>query len=58
MWTGPANQAFRNSFQQDQVRITEIVKGMREYLEDLQEVQREYETCENAVAEIVASIRI
>lgn len=58
MWAGPANQAFRNSFQQDKERIAQIVKGMRDYLEHLENVQREYESCEQAVADIVAAVRI
>lgn len=58
MWTGPADQAFRNVFQQDQTRITEIMKELKEFLEHLKEVQYEYEACESSVADIVAAIKI
>lgn len=58
MWTGPSNQAFQDMFRQDQMRITEITKGMKEFLEKLEAVQHDYEECENAAADIVAAIRV
>lgn len=58
MWEGPAKQAFFAAVRDDLGRLRELVKAMQTLTSKTGEAREEYDKCENAVAQIVASIRV
>lgn len=58
MWEGPAKQAFFAAVRDDLGRLRELVKAMQTLTSKTGEAREEYDRCENAVAQIVASIKV
>ena len=58
MWDGNAKQAFSAAVNDDIVRLRELSKAIGRFTEKVSEARREYDTCENEVSQIVASIRV
>ena len=58
MWEGPAKEAFMNQFWSDFDYIQSFLTEMDTYTEAMEYAQREYEKCENDVAQIIGAIQI
>lgn len=58
MWDGNAKEAFSVAVTSDINQLTELVKVMQNFTGKTSEAREEYDKCENAVAQIVASIRV
>lgn len=58
MWEGPAHDAFMAQFNADYEFIQGFGNELGTYIETMEYAQREYEKCENAVEQAIASIRI
>ena len=58
MWTGAASSAYSLQFMQDCERMNEVQEMMFGYLTRLEEVESEYNRCENMVSDIIRTIRI
>jgi len=58
MWEGNAKQAFSAAVTSDIAQLKELVKVMKDFTGKTSEAREEYDKCENAVAQIVASIRV
>lgn len=58
MWDGNAKQAFSAAVSSDIAQLKELVKAMETFTGRTSEAREEYDKCENAVAQIVASIRV
>lgn len=58
MWEGPAHDTFMAQFNTDYEFIQDFVNEIGTYIETMEYAQREYEKCENAVQDAIASIRI
>lgn len=58
MWDGNAKQAFSVAATGDITQLKELVKAMKNFTMKTSEAREEYDKCENAVAQIVASIRV
>ena len=58
MWKGNANQAFRMQVQKDISYLKQIVDGLSNYKENMNDAKNDYIRCENEVIQNVNSIRI
>ena len=58
MWDGNAKEAFSAAVNSDIALLIELVKAMQNFTGKTSEAREEYDKCENAVAQIVASIRV
>ena len=58
MWDGNAKLAFSAAVNSDIAQLTELVKTMQNFTGKTSEAREEYDKCENAVAQIVSSIRV
>ena len=58
MWDGEAKQSFTAAVNDDLGRLGELVNAMRRFAGLTDDARAEYEKCENAVADIVASLRV
>jgi len=58
MWDGNAKQAFSAAVQDDLRRLKELVKAMQGLTTRTGEAREEYDKCESAVSQIIASIRV
>ena len=58
MWDGNAKQAFSAAVTSDIAQLKELVKALKNFTEKTSEAREEYDKCENAVAQIVSSIRV
>jgi len=58
MWDGNAKQAFSAAVQDDLGRLRELVKAMQDLTAKTGGAREEYDKCENAVSQIIASIRV
>lgn len=58
MWEGPAHDAFMAQFNTDYVFIQEFCSEIGKYTETMEYAQKEYQKCDNAVQQAIASIRI
>ena len=58
MWEGNAKQAFSAAVNSDIAQLKELVRAMKTFNGKTSEAREEYDKCENAVAQIVASIRV
>lgn len=58
MWDGNAKQAFSLAVKDDLNRLKELVKAMQNLTGKTGEAREEYDRCESAVAQIIASIRV
>lgn len=58
MWDGNAKQAFSAAVNSDIAQLRELLKAMQNFTRKTSEAREEYDKCENAVAQIVESIRV
>lgn len=58
MWEGNAKQAFSGAVRDDLGRLKELVKAIQDLTQRTSDVRQEYDKCENAVSQIVSSIRV
>ena len=58
MWEGSAKESFQKQFQADCDLIQEFLGEMNQYVQAMSYAEQEYDKCEAAVDELVASIRI
>lgn len=58
MWEGNAKQAFSQAVRDDLGRLKELVKAIQNLTQRTSDARQEYDKCENAVAQIVSSIRV
>lgn len=58
MWEGPAKEAFLNQFWSDCDFIQNFFTEMDTYTEAMEYAQKEYEKCDNDVAQIIGAIEI
>lgn len=58
MWDGNAKQAFSSAVRDDLNRLKELVKAMQNLTGKTGTAREEYDRCENAVSQIIASIRV
>ena len=58
MWDGPAKQAFYAAVKDDLGRLRELVKAMQNLTAKTGQAREEYDKCENAVSQIVSSIKV
>ncbi|MBR3525127.1 MAG: WXG100 family type VII secretion target [Lachnospiraceae bacterium] len=58
MWDGPANEAFKAQFMDDREFMEELCKTVREIIDSMDNARTEYESCENAVRQMIEEIRI
>lgn len=58
MWEGEAKKAFSSAVQDDLRRLRELTKAMQNLTAKTGEARGEYDKCESAVSQIVASIRV
>lgn len=50
MWTGSANQAMRQRFETDYRNVTALCRVCELMAEDMEQMRREYESCEYRVS--------
>ena len=58
MWDGPANDAFNQQFQQDYATMENMCKTFDSIIDCFEFANKEYNSCENSVFDIVKSISI
>lgn len=58
MWEGPAHNVFMAQFNTDYEFVQEFGNEIGTYIETMEYAQKEYEKCENAVEQAIASIRV
>lgn len=58
MWDGPANEAFKQQFQADQTDMKTLCDTVQKIINCMTYAKDEYNTCENEISGIIASIRI
>lgn len=58
MWDGNAKQAFSAAVRDDLTRLRELVKAMQDLTGKTGQAREEYDRCENAVEQIISSIRV
>lgn len=58
MWDGNAKKAFSDAVNDDLRRLRELTKALEKFTGKTGEVRQDYDRCENAVAQIIASIRV
>jgi len=58
MWKGQSNQAFNAQFQADYNIMQEMLKGLRDYKNTVEEAKKKYVTCENSVQDLIRNIRV
>lgn len=58
MWEGEAKEAFSNAVRDDLRRLKDLVKAMQNLTDRTGEARKEYDKCENTVAQIIASIKV
>ena len=58
MWEGSAKESFQKQFQADCDLIQGFLGEMNQYVQAMSYAEQEYDKCEAAVDELVASIRI
>ena len=58
MWEGPTKEAFVRTFGNDMEALNAVVDGLRSIQRYETQAQKDYEACENKVAQLVDSIRI
>ncbi len=58
MWSGPANSVMRQRFQADYESVTGLCDFLERLINNLETARRAYESCENNVGGVVASIHI
>lgn len=58
MWEGNAKQAFSAAVRDDLGRLRELVKAIQDLTQRTSDARQEYDKCENAVSQIVSSIRV
>lgn len=57
-WKGQANAAYNEQFRTDYGIICEMLKELRQYVNELYEADKAYNRCEEQVGELVRNIRI
>lgn len=57
-WNGPANDAYNEQFRTDYGIICEMMKDLRQYVNELYEADKAYNRCEEQVGELVRNIWI
>lgn len=57
-WKGPANVAYNEQFRTDYDIICEMMKDLRQYVNELYEADKAYNRCEEQVGELVRNIWI
>lgn len=58
MWDGNAKQAFSAAVNSDIAQLKELVRAVKDFTGKTGEAREEYDKCENAVSQIVTSIRV
>lgn len=58
MWDGIAKQAFSAEVNRDVQQLRELSKAMERFTGKTSEARQEYDRCESAVDQIIASIRV
>lgn len=58
MWEGDAKQAFSGAVRDDLGRLKELVKTIQDLTQRTSDARQEYDKCEDAVSQIVSSIRV
>ena len=58
MWEGPAHNAFMVQFNADYEFVQEFENELEKYIGTMEYAQKEYQKCENAVHQAIASIRV
>lgn len=58
MWEGSAKQAFSAAVRDDLGRLKELVRVIRDLTQRTSDARQEYDKCENAVSQIVSSIKV
>ncbi len=58
MWDGPANEAFKQQFYRDQEDMESLCDTVQKIINCMTYARGEYNTCENEISGIIASIRI
>lgn len=58
MWDGPAKNAFVSAVNDDIRLLEDLIKAIDKFTERTDTSRAEYDKCENAVAGIIAAIRV
>lgn len=58
MWEGSAKQAFSAAVRDDVGRLRTLVQAMQTLTNRTSDARAEYDKCENAVSQIISSIRV
>ena len=58
MWSGTKQQSFQKTAAADKEKLNEIFLDMKKIIEDMDAAQREYESCEETVSDIIRAIRV
>ena len=58
MWSGTKQQSFQKTAAADKEKLNEIFLDMKKIIEDMDAAQKEYESCEETVSDIIRTIRV
>lgn len=58
MWSGTRQQSFQKTAAADKEKLNEIFLDMKKIIEDMDAAQKEYESCEETVSDIIRAIRV
>lgn len=58
MWSGTKQQSFQKTAAADKEKLNEIFLDMKKIIEDMEAAQKEYESCEETVSDIIRAIRV
>lgn len=58
MWSGTKQQSFQKTAAADKEKLNEIFLDMKKIIEDMDAAQKEYESCEETVSDIIRAIRV
>lgn len=58
MWSGTKQQSFQKTAAADKEKLNEIFLDMKKIIEDMDAAQKEYESCEETVFDIIRAIRV
>ena len=58
MWDGPASDAFKQSFRDDAKALSQIITKLENMHQFEVKAKKQYEKCENSVAQTVKGIRV
>lgn len=58
MWDGSSKQAFSAAVNDDLRKLRELSKALTNFTAKTSEARQEYDKCENAVAQVISSIKV